>query len=228
MTTTPGSVARTGMATAPEAASGQRPGLIHRFSVSERAVHWIHASVFFSLLATGAILYFPSLSIAIGRRQVVKDVHLWSALAWVVALLVVVILGDRRSLRRSLREVDRFDADDGRWLIGKRAPQGRFNAGQKVNLILTGVLTLLLTVSGLLLWLGEQDTRFRLDGSIALHDGATLISLFLLVGHLYLSLIHPSTRHALRGITRGDVREDWAEKHHAKWVEDERERGGRV
>lgn len=208
------------MATAPE------PTLIRRFSVSERAVHWVHASVFFSLLATGAILYFPSLSVAVGRRQVVKDVHLWSALAWLVAILVVVIVGDRSALRRTLQEVDRFDADDGRWLTGRKARQGRFNAGQKLNLILTGVLTVLFAVSGLMLWFGEQDTRFRLDGSIALHDAVTLISLFLLAGHLYLAVIHPSTRHALRGITRGDVREDWAERHHAKWVEAERARRG--
>jgi formate dehydrogenase subunit gamma len=213
------------MATAPEPVSGAA-GLIRRFSVSERAVHWIHASVFLSLLTTGAILYFPALSVAVGRRQVVKDAHLWSALAWPVAILVVVIVGDRSALLRTLRDADRFDGDDGRWLTGRRAPQGRFNAGQKLNLILTGVLTVLFTVSGLLLWFGEQDTRFRLDGSIALHDAVTLISLFLLAGHLYLAVIHPSTRHALRGITRGEVREDWAERHHAKWVEAERARRG--
>ena len=40
------------------------------------------------------------------------------------------------------------------------------------------------------------------------------------VGHLYLALIHPATRHALRGMTLGDVREDWAEEHHPKWVEE--------
>ena len=44
------------------------------------------------------------------------------------------------------------------------------------------------------------------------------ISLVLVVGHLYLALIHPTTRHALRGMTSGTVREDWARKHHAKWV----------
>jgi cytochrome b subunit of formate dehydrogenase len=39
------------------------------------------------------------------------------------------------------------------------------------------------------------------------------------MGHLYLSLIYPKTRHSLNGITRGWVREDWARRHHAKWVE---------
>ena len=43
------------------------------------------------------------------------------------------------------------------------------------------------------------------------------VSLVLLVGHLYLALIHPATRHALRGMTVGTVREDWARRHHAKW-----------
>ena len=44
------------------------------------------------------------------------------------------------------------------------------------------------------------------------------ISFFLVLGHLYLSLVNPSTRHSLSGITRGWVREDWALKHHAKWA----------
>ncbi len=50
-----------------------------------------------------------------------------------------------------------------------------------------------------------------------LHDGLMYVSLALLVGHLYLALIHPATRHALRGMTLGDVRVEWATKHHAKW-----------
>jgi hypothetical protein len=38
-----------------------------------------------------------------------------------------------------------------------------------------------------------------------------------------LALIYPATRHALRGITVGSVRRDWALEHHRKWIErDER------
>jgi cytochrome b subunit of formate dehydrogenase len=47
------------------------------------------------------------------------------------------------------------------------------------------------------------------------------LSLVLLVGHLYLALIYPSTKHALRGMTTGSVRRDWAREHHSKWVEEE-------
>jgi formate dehydrogenase subunit gamma len=47
------------------------------------------------------------------------------------------------------------------------------------------------------------------------------VSLALLAGHLYLALIHPATRHALRGMTVGTVRRDWARAHHRKWIEAE-------
>jgi cytochrome b subunit of formate dehydrogenase len=44
------------------------------------------------------------------------------------------------------------------------------------------------------------------------------VSLALLLGHLYLAVINPSTRHALRGITTGSVSEEWAATHHPKWT----------
>ena len=42
----------------------------------------MHASAFLALLATGMILYLPALSTLISRRQLVKGVHLWVAVAW--------------------------------------------------------------------------------------------------------------------------------------------------
>ena len=107
-----------------------------------------------------------------------------------------------------------------RWLRGRGAPQGRFNAGQKINAVLTAAFTILFGVSGLLLWFGEEDTRFRFASTVILHDGLMYVSLALLVGHLYLALIHPATRHALRGMTLGSVSGDWAARHHAKWRPD--------
>jgi formate dehydrogenase subunit gamma len=193
---------------------------VRRFTRTERAVHWVHASAFLVLLGSGLVLYLPSLATEIGRRPLVKDVHLFTALAWAIALLAVVALGDRRGLRATTRELDVFDADDRRWLLGRHVRQGRFNAGQKLNAALTAAFAVLLAVSGVLLWLGERDTRFRFDSTIVLHDVVAYLSVALLVGHLYLAVIHPSTRHALRGMTVGTVREDWAREHHAKWPTD--------
>ena len=182
-------------------------------------MHWVHAIAFFVLLASGLVLYLPSLSELVSRRPLVKAVHIYAALAWIAALALIVAVGDRRGLRRTLRELDTFDADDRRWLTGRHAPQGRFNAGQKLNFWITAAFAVLFSVSGFLLWYGERDTRFRFASTILLHDGLMYVSLVLLVGHLYLAVIHPRTRHALRGMTVGTVREDWAREHHPKWLE---------
>ena len=196
------------------------PRYVRRFSRTERTLHWVHASAFMVLLGSGLVLYVPRLSEAVGRRPLVKDIHFDTGLAWMLAIALVILLGDRRGLRRTLRELETFDRDDRLWLRRIRRPQGRFNAGQKLNAALTASFALLFAVSGLLLWYGERDNRFRFASTILLHDGLMYISLFVVVGHLYLALIYPSTRHALRGMTRGSVRRDWAWQHHRKWLED--------
>jgi len=193
-----------------------KPGYVRRFSPVERLLHWVNAAGFFFLLVTGLILYLPSLSMLVSRRQTIQGIHFWGGVGWLAALAGVLLLGGRRLLATA-RELDSFDGDDLRWLRGRGAPQGRFNAGQKINAVLTAAFTILFGVSGLLLWFGEQDTRYRFASTVVLHDGLMYVSLLLLVGHLYLALIHPATRHALRGMTLGSVDADWAARHHAKW-----------
>ena len=193
-----------------------KAGYVKRFSPVERLLHWVKALGFFFLLATGLILYLPRLSELVSRRQFIQSIHFWGGVAWLGVLIAVVLLGGRR-LFATARELEQFDGDDLRWLRGRKAPQGRFNAGQKINAALTAAFTILFGVSGFLLWFGEQDTRFRFASTVILHDGLMYISLVLLVGHLYLALIHPATRHSLRGMTLGSVRVEWAMKHHAKW-----------
>lgn len=184
-------------------------------------MHWVHATAFVVLLATGLALYLPSLSELLGRRPLLKSIHVYTAVAWIVALVFVIAVGDRRSLRATLREIDLFDRDDRDWLKRRHPPQGRLNAGQKVNAILTAVFAIMFAITGVLLWYGERNTRFRFAQTILIHDWLTYVSFFLFMGHLYLSVIHPKTRHALTGMTRGWVYEDWAREHHAKWARGE-------
>ena len=187
------------MATAP-------PERVTRCNRTERAAHWVHATAFCVLLGSGLCLYLPSLSEAVSRRPLLKEIHIYTALAWAAALALVFLVGDKRSLRATARELDRLD------------PRGRMNRGQQLNTIATIAFAILFSVTGFLLWYGERDTRFRFASTLLVHDWLMYISLVLFLGHLYYALILPSTRHSLSGMTRGWVREDWAKRRHPDWV----------
>src|SRR5256885_11102048 len=142
---------------------------LRRFSRTERALHWVHASAFFVLFGSGLCLYLPSLAQLVGRRPLLKDVHVYTALAWLAALALVILAGDRRRLLADAREIDVFDDDDLGWLRRRGNPQGRFNAGQKLNVIVTAARAFLFTLTGLFLWDGERGHALRLPSSPAAH-----------------------------------------------------------
>jgi formate dehydrogenase subunit gamma len=182
------------------------PRTLLRWNRTERAVHWVHATAFCILLGSGLCLYLPSLAEAVNRRPLLKSIHLYTAASWAGALLIIFVLGNRRSLLRTAREVDRLD------------PSGRMNRGQQLNTIATAAFAILFAVTGFLLWYGERDTRFRFASTLLVHDWLMYVSFVLFLGHLYYALILPSTRHSLSGMTRGWVREDWAKRRHPRWV----------
>ncbi len=182
-----------------------RPRIV-RWGRTARAVHWVHATAFCILLGSGLCLYLPALAQLVGRRPVLKEIHLYTALGWGTALIVLFCVGDRRELRDAAHEVDYLSTET------------RMNRGQKLNTIATAAFALLFAVSGVSLWLGERDTRYRLPNALLVHDWLMYVSFVLFVGHLVYALILPSTRHALNGMTRGWVDEQWARRHHPAWV----------
>jgi len=190
-----------------------------RFGATERNLHTIHGVAFAVMFATGLVLWLPMFAQIFSDRPLVKGIHLVAAAGWLTALAVVAILGDRRALRRTRRELERFDADDVLWLRRTKPapPQGRFNAGQKAHAIVQAALALLLTLSGILLWLGERNTAFRLPGTIALHDTAMFVAGVLVAGHVWMA-VSPDKLPALRGILHGTVPAEYAASHHPKWA----------
>ena len=209
---------------------------IRRFGLAERTAHWLVAVTTVVMTVSGLALYLPSLADYVAR-PLAKQVHLGAAIALGAGLVALLLVANRRELRRTARQLDRFDRYDREWLLGgpgrlmerlPSPPQGRFNAGQKLNAAISAGLLVVLAVTGTLLWLGERNTSFRLDGSVIVHDWASLLLGLLVLGHVYLAVLHPTTRHALRGMTTGEVDREWARKHHPLWVaEQEEEAAGR-
>jgi formate dehydrogenase subunit gamma len=198
--------------------------VIHRFGLSERIAHWLLAVAFASMLATGVFMG----GLGPLSHGVVLIVHVGSALVLAGGLAALISLRrSRRALAQTVRDLRPLDARDRRWLLlapraylrgGKLPAAGRFNAGQKVNARLVLLVLAVLYISGA----GELARRTSMLDSLgilgAAHGLAAGVAAALVAGHVYLAMIHPSTRPALRGITRGSVRRDWAEEHHAEWV----------
>ncbi len=94
---------------------------IKRFTRTERAAHWLLAVTFFVMLFTGLCLSVSAFE-GILDRPTAKAWHIWSAVVLAGGLVLIALLGNRRALARSAREIDRFDGDDG--AVAARALRG--------------------------------------------------------------------------------------------------------
>jgi formate dehydrogenase subunit gamma len=161
-------------------------------------------------------------------HPIVFPIHVGSVFVLAGGIGLAALAGDRRALRRAADQLRRLDGRDRRWLAwaprnllrrGAAAPPvGRFNAGQKLNAILTATFLAASVASGLYWWarLHGVFANSNLDGAIHNVAGAAIIAL--VAGHLYMAVLNPATRHALRGITTGEVDREWAAHHHAAWL----------
>jgi len=208
---------------------------IQRFTRTERGLHWTHAISFLLLLFTGCFLYFPALSLLAGDLHIahltILDVHVALGAFYIGGPLLWWVLGDRRALRRDLHELDVWDDDDIDFLASPlyviadkpAPPQGRFNAGQKINTILLGASAIGFGVTGLIMW--QSNTHFfpawAVQGSVNLHDILAILTAALVLGHIYLAALHPTTRPGLSGMFSGYVDRVWVRHHHPKWVAQE-------
>ncbi|HEX6506338.1 MAG TPA: cytochrome b/b6 domain-containing protein [Chloroflexota bacterium] len=203
-------------------------GRVRRFTRTERGVHWVQAISFLILLLSGFALSWPAIEGAFGHRALLREIHLSAAFFFFFGPAVVALAGDRRSVAQDVDAVDTWDADDLRWLIpfpilrlfGVRTPpQGRFNAGQKLNAIFVVWSVLAFSMTGLILW---QNRRFPSDlvsRANTIHTLLAYVALAAFLGHLYLATIDRKTRPSFRAITEGWVRADWAREHHPKWLQ---------
>lgn len=206
------------------AVARDRADMIPRFGRSERAAHWLLTVAFASMLFSGAFMG----GIGPLSHRVLLIVHVGSSVGLLAGLLAL-LLGhrSREPLAQAAHDLRGLNRSDRRWLRaapriylkgGELPPAGRFNAGQKINARLVLLALALLYITGvgeLQRYASFLDPLSFVSGFHGLLAGATAA---LIVPHIYLALVHPATRHALRGMTLGSVRREWAEEHHSEWV----------
>ncbi|HLZ71192.1 MAG TPA: cytochrome b/b6 domain-containing protein [Dehalococcoidia bacterium] len=209
-------------------------GTIRRFSAASRVAHWALAIPFLMLLASGLLLFLPSVkAVHVGGYRLVPLIHILSGVLFALAAPVVWLAAPgRRWLRADLRRLLRVEALDRAWLryagyalLGAKLaapPVGKFNAGQKLNTAAMLLLSFGLCLSGAVLGVNFFTKAVFASAFVErvfpLHDLFMLLALPLVAGHVYLATINPGTRPSLRGMFDGRVRRDWALAHHREWV----------
>ncbi len=218
-----------------------RPALVRRFELPTRLVHWGLAVPFLLLLLTGLTNFAPELkALHIGGARLFAWAHVLLGFAMLaIAVLTLLALLRSRSLRDDAIEATDLREADLRWLeyharhpLGgtkldsNAPPAGKFNAGQKLNALASSLATAGLLGTGVILGVNYISKRVLPTDFVAsvfpFHTVLALAIIPVVLGHLYLALLHPGTREALRGIVTGDVARAWARRHHAAWrVRDE-------
>lgn len=191
-------------------------------------VHWSFGISFLLLLVTGFLLFVPQLKVMpypLGSHKLFRDLHIALGVVFLYAPLLAATVADWDSVLADLRETLRFGRDDRAWLArflrlgtGPPPPPARkFNAGQKLNSIFSALVWFGFIATGLAMWSTGFFTQDQRAQAFLLHDALVVLSLPLVLGHLYLALLHPSTRTALDGMVSGRVSLAWARKHHGNW-----------
>ncbi len=193
--------------------------MIERFTRAERALHWATAAAVLTAAITGLILYVGPLTALVGRRNLVKDVHVVAGLAMPVPLVLAYAGRWRAAVRADVRRLGRWTRADRRWLWSRgreaRDQVGKFNAGQKANAaFVVGMIPVMVATGAIMRWYEPFDLRYR-TGATFVHDWTAIVTWVVVTGHIAFAL---ADRGSLRGMLTGWVSRSWAAYHHPLWA----------
>jgi formate dehydrogenase gamma subunit len=199
--------------------------MIRRFERSEIILHWANAVPFLILFATGALNIFS-------RFAIIPPLFLWAirithkivGVLWLVSIGFSFFFVGRKLNIANLRDQVCMGLSDIKWMITalrsfynpyiKTPPAGKFNTGQKINAVLVVLYAVAFAGSGVLMWI--YNTMLF---PWFLHVSVFFMAVASVGGHLYLSLLHPSTRPGLKGIFNGMAPKSYVMHHHSLMIE---------
>jgi cytochrome b subunit of formate dehydrogenase len=189
-------------------------GLVQRFGRTERFVHWWTALMMAVAMLSGLGMGDD------GRSAPLLTVHIAAVVMIAVGVAGALLFGVHRDVFHAAHELFVLDRRDAAWLRARihdpfhpdaNPSWGMFNTGQKLLAwALTGSVTVVV-VTGVLSW--------SRGGEGGPHGAAVLLTGILLAAHVFMAVVNPRTRPALRGMVLGSVRRSWAAEHHRHWLE---------
>lgn len=196
-------------------------GELLRHSTYTRVLHWTVAIFFFAALLSGLAIYAPWffgwLAPIFGGGPMTRFLHPWFGVGFVIAWFFQFINwkqvmawadADAKWLRRINSYAKNEDAVEPEYV-------GFFNGGQKVQFWEIVLGSVILLITGLLMWFPEISGRIAVAIGYVFHDIFALIMLGGIFIHIYLSTFgQPGTFQAM---TRGVVTRAWGWTHHPAW-----------
>jgi formate dehydrogenase subunit gamma len=163
------------------------PSPDRRFSSAEIVVHAAFGVLIGLGIVTAAVMWVDVLAVAVGRRELVRTVHIAAGLLAPLPLALGLLSA---RFRADVARLERWTDSDVEWLRSKdrrsgRIPVARFNAGQKLNAALTlgAVIVLLGTGTVMAGWLWSWPTAARTDATWV-HDWTAFALTAAVIGHI--------------------------------------------
>jgi formate dehydrogenase subunit gamma len=194
---------------------------IVRFDAAERMLHWVNATLFLTVMSTAAVLYVGPLSAAVGRRELIRQIHVWCGIALPAPLLLTAIGKWGAGFRADISRLNRWTKDDRRWMrsLGRDpyVELGKFNPGQKLNAsFVAGVIVVMLGTGSVMNWFHYFPVDWR-TGATFVHDWVAVILFVVVIGHIGMALADPES---LGSMIKGSVPARWARERRPGWYEE--------
>jgi formate dehydrogenase subunit gamma len=210
---------------------------VRRFSKAFVWAHAVNAISFFALYITALPMYtefFDWLYPVLGGPEGARLLHRIFAVAFVTPTFIWVIF-DFKGFKLWMKELVTWKKRDLEFftefvkeLFGfnfKHIRQTFFNAGEKINSIIQIFTAILIIGSGIPMWFPEFFPRALVQWGYLLHNVGFGLAIAVVVGHVYLSVIHKNSKPGYTGVITGEVPAWWAQEHYPDWYDEEVAKG---
>ncbi len=212
---------------------------VHRRDQSMVWLHWFNVLIWVVQLLTGFVLlgrsdyrvtppfvYEVALSV-FGSHAMLLRWHLVVGLVWLGVLVTYGLFGFRRYLMPYLRALWPRPGD-ATWILGRvrnffvskprdLPPQGRYNAGQKLCGAVVSTGTVVIIITGLMMWLLPGSGPW-IQWAIPAHFASMSVVLVMLAVHIFMAAFVSTQRPALKSMFTGRMAVSFAREHHPLWL----------
>jgi formate dehydrogenase subunit gamma len=210
---------------------------VRRFSKAFVWSHGINAISFFALYITALPMYtefFDWLYPVLGGPEGARLLHRIFAVVFVTPTFIWIIF-DFKGFKLWMKELVTWKKRDLQFftefvkeLFGfkfKHIRQSFFNAGEKINSLIQIVTALIIFGSGIPMWFPQFFPRFMVQWGYFFHNVGFGLAIAVVVGHVYLSVVHKNSRPGYTGVITGEVPAWWAKEHYPDWYDEEVAKG---